>query len=172
MGDAMSALTEELIEGKTRILEAWRKTADPSQDTGTLSARQGKGRFSNPAAYHAAEGWDDIITWLAADEEADVPASVEELCRVKAVQDAAPSAALAFLFDLKPAIRSVVGATATEADLRALDARIDALALHAFDCYAACRNRIAQLRVDEVQRGEKMLRRQLERIQRNGEEPA
>ena len=142
----MTALSEELIEGKDSILEAWRKAVGPSRDAGFASSHR-KGRFADPAGYHAARG-------------------------IEAVRDEPPSAALAFLFDLKPVIRSAAGKAADEEDLRALDARIDALSLHAFDCYVACRNRIAQLRVDEVQRGEKMLRRQLEGIRRNGEELA
>lgn len=170
-GDAMSALTEAISRGKGPILEAWRKAAFPAQEMGFSFPHQAKGRFADPASFHEAEGMDAILSWLADEKSSDIPELLGEICRVKAVQDAAPSAALAFLFDLKPALRSVVGDAADEAAFRALDARIDTLALHAFDRYVACRNQIAQLRVDEVLRGEEMLRRQLARIQKNGEEP-
>lgn len=168
----MSALTEEIAKGKDSIMAAWEKSATALKGPSPFPVRKGQGRFANPAAYHREEGMSDVLDWLCADEVEEIPASLGDICRIKAVQDDKPSQSLAFLFDLKNIIRSVVGNAATEAEYRALDEQIDALALHSFDYFVACRNQIAQLRVEEVSRGEKMLLRRLEKLENkemNGE---
>jgi hypothetical protein len=61
------------------------------------------------------------------------------------VQDFRPSDALRFIFDLREVVAEVTGEVP-----RALENRIDELALMAFDQYMACRDQIAGLRQKEL----------------------
>ena len=82
--------------------------------------------------------------------------ALEDLIRVRAVQDFSPSQALGFLFLLKGILRDVLRAedreVATCAEWPALESRIDALALLGFDVYMQCRETLFGIRVSEVKR--------------------
>lgn len=69
-----------------------------------------------------------------------VKAALDAIIRVRAVQDFAPSEAVAFVF----ALREIVESTAE------VQARIDQVALAAFDTYMKCREQIAEIRVREA----------------------
>ena len=73
------------------------------------------------------------------------------------------------MFLLKRAIREQLdtpsGRDAVADELPAIESRIDELALQAFDVYVQCREKIYQLRIDELKRQTYM---RLERLNRDG----
>jgi hypothetical protein len=102
--------------------------------------------FRNPAGHVLKESLTTLARELLGemDEETIVPA-LDALVRLRAVQDFRPSGALHFIFDLRDAVAEVAGEVP-----RALESRIDELALMAFDQYMACRDQIAGLREKEL----------------------
>jgi hypothetical protein len=77
--------------------------------------------------------------------------------RLRAVQDFTPGEAVGFLFLLKGILRDVLGATGGQlggppGPIEALEDRIDRLVLLGFDRYAACREQMAEIRVNEARR--------------------
>lgn len=136
---------------------------------GGFAADEMPGRFADPFSYRVNRAMADIAAWLVADAPAapTTPSSLEDLCRLQAVQDDTPSSALEIFFALKPALRAELkSGRLGEADYRALDARADALVLHAIDCFAQCRDDIGQLRIDEIRRKEKLLLRRVDAARR------
>ncbi|MFP5234807.1 MAG: RsbRD N-terminal domain-containing protein [Acidobacteriota bacterium] len=82
---------------------------------------------------------------LGAMDPQALAAAVDELIRIRAVQDFTPREALRFLFHLRSAAASA--AVELPADF---DARVDEIALLAFDNYMACREQIFNLRTKEL----------------------
>jgi hypothetical protein len=81
-------------------------------------------------------------------------ATLEGILRIRAVQDTTPGQAVGFVFLLKEAI---TGEVAREIERRRLlrqwqefESRVDRLACMAFDMYMQCREKVCQLRVNEV----------------------
>jgi hypothetical protein len=71
--------------------------------------------------------------------------ALDDIVRLRAVQDLNPSQALHFLLLLKPIMREL----AADRDQLLLNDRIDQLALMAFDTYMRCREQLAEIRAKE-----------------------
>jgi hypothetical protein len=80
---------------------------------------------------------------------------LESLVRIGAVQDGTPAQSLAFLFRLKPILREQLDGEAS----RAMEDRIDSLALLAFDLFTRAREEARRLQADEVRRQSYVQRR-------------
>ncbi len=106
-------------------------------------------QFRNPVGHILRESLATLLQQLFGDMDAErIATALDPIVRIRAVQDFTPSQAIGFVFLLK----SIVREHSPEADPGALDARIDRLALMAFDNYMKCREQIAQLRVNESRR--------------------
>lgn len=121
-----------------------------------------KDRFANPIGVTISEGLHELYGVLLekrALEEAARP--LENIIKIRAVQDLAPSQAVSFVYLLKDIVRSELAGdkegAGLGAELSALDGRIDKAALMAFDFYMACRERLHQIRVKEVLSGRSAL---------------
>jgi hypothetical protein len=82
--------------------------------------------------------------------------SLEDIIRARAIQDLSPSESIAFVFSLKTAVRKELKGRLADpglaADLAEFEARIDQTALFAFDIYCRCREKVSELRINEVKR--------------------
>ncbi|MEW6071552.1 MAG: RsbRD N-terminal domain-containing protein [Planctomycetota bacterium] len=94
----------------------------------------------------------DAVARDAPDEELDPP--LDRIVQITCLQDAAPSQGIAFVFALRETVRRALASARDERGvlegLREFEPRIDRLALRAFDRHARLRQRIADLRVQEV----------------------
>ena len=151
-------LRELLDNNKAAIVDRWcdlTLRVYPAQSA-QLMQRE-KDRFQNPVGRVTRESletlFDGLRSGLPATEMVD---ALDGIVRIRAVQDLPSSAALTFLFDLKRAIRDELGDDSVrrlpDADLSALDAAIDRLALQAFDQFVLCREKIHELRIGEIKR--------------------
>jgi len=147
-------LNDRLSEKRSSILEKWFDTllrAYPADSSGFL--RQQKKRFANPVGYTLSQGLEKILGGLLGGAAlGEITPSLEDIIRIRALQGSNPSQDLAFLFHLKEVIREELkgDGTVVSAELQALDDRIDALALIAFDLYMKCREKIYELKANEV----------------------
>jgi hypothetical protein len=113
--------------------------------------------FANPVGQGLRAGTRAVLDALVdgGDDQA-IRASFDGIMAVRAVQQLPPSRALAFVFALKGAVRAELDDAGRDARaqpaLAELDARIDEIALLAFDAYVACRERVAELRIQELKR--------------------
>jgi hypothetical protein len=151
-------LRELLRKNRSAIIESWRDYAlSDYQADATVFFRSQKDRFANPVGHALRSGTEAIFDGLLDEMSAEqVCACLDDIIKARAIQDLSPSQAVSFVFDLKRAIRKEIGGEIadprTAAELAQIDAQIDQIALFAFDVYTRCREKVAELRINEVKR--------------------
>lgn len=167
-------LMDLLIQKRKTLVERWFVSIlDTYPEDTTKFLRTDPDRFTNPVRHRIREGVEGIIGELlkGGSPEALLP-FLDNIVRIRAVQEFSPSAALGVVFSLKTVVREVLGKQAEEARmreaLRGFDARVDDLALQAFDVYTACREKVYELRIMEVKRQKAVALKLLERSDRSG----
>ncbi len=145
-----------LSQKKAAILDRWyhliMETYPP--DT-SLALKRQKDRFANPVEYTISQETKVIYEGLLQNTITDrLSASLDNIIRIRAVQDFTPSQAIAFIFLLKKAIREVLADDLEKAghykELLDFETRIDKLALLALDMYTACREQVYEIQLNEV----------------------
>jgi hypothetical protein len=113
--------------------------------------------FANPVGSTIRNGLEGIYRELLPGVDAPIGPFMEDIVKIRAIQNFSPSVAIAFLPFLKQVIKEELGKEILEnwlfGDLWELEARIDKLTLQAFDLYAGCREKIYQIRIKELTNG-------------------
>ena len=155
MGSAVS-LWKLLAHKKPALVKRWFNIVMESYpaDTSGLLKNQKK-QFTNPVGYTISHGLENIFDKLIDEQGADFEGMVpflDSIVRIRAVQDMKPSQALSFVFHLRNAIREELASEAKEfcAEMATLESRIDAIALISFDIYVQCREKVYELKANEV----------------------
>lgn len=167
---AKAVLSAALEEHRGEIITRWIEIVHGTYPFDTIGfLRTRKDRFANPVGYRTEEAAKALVEVLF-NEEPDQDAlgvAVEEIIRVRAIQDFPPETAVGVIFALKDIVRGVMRRTALMAEcapaLLALESRVDAVALLAFGSYARCRETLHRLKVDEYKRQHSQLFRLAER---------
>jgi len=148
------ALHKNITDQRERILVLWQAAALP-QNHGLPAKATAKTGMSVPIDQLLRERIDALFEWLLASDDSNDPADMaqarphlREICKVKAVLAQTPSEALGFIGELKGIIRLVL----QEKELDDLDKRIDQLMLLAFDEYSDCRERLMEIKINEMRR--------------------
>jgi len=168
------SLESLLAQKRASILKRWFDLVVETYPAETSRFLQNKkDRFTNPVGFAIKQGLEGILTELLKGFEPDkLSPFLDRIIRVRAVQDFAASQAVAFIFGLKQIVRQELEEGLGEADeLASLDARIDALALIAFDVYMSCREQIYKMKADEIRRLTYNLLRRAKMICETEEEP-
>lgn len=147
-----------LQQNREAIVERWLQAAFsvyPDEAAGAF--RRQKDPFANPIGHSLRTGTREIFGALLDGMDSEVIRQhLQEIINIRAVQELSASRAVGFVFDLKDAVRQALGASAADprlaSELNRVDERIDQIALAAFDVYVACRERLSELRVNEVNR--------------------
>ena len=158
----MLKLADFLVLEQKAVLDSWFDLVlgTYAENTAVLWKKQ-KDPFANPVRHRFETGMRGIILALAAcgDKMPDVAVfapMLDEIVRVRAVQDFTPSQATAFVYLLKKAVRETLWPQIAEhglyAELLALESAIDVLALFSFDIYCQCREKIAELRIGQIKK--------------------
>jgi hypothetical protein len=148
---------ENLLEEKrSKIIKKWRDAViETYPDETRRFIKKEKDQFSNPVGLVLKEEIEILYDELTgAGDRNRISSCLDNIIRVRAVQDFKPSQAIAFVLQLKRLIREEVKEQAKEnghsSQLEALEDRIDDTALQAFDIYSQCRKKIYEIRVNEV----------------------
>jgi hypothetical protein len=149
-------LTDLLGQKKSTLVTRWLHLIFESYPPETASfLKRERDRFDNPVAYQLSRGikglYEELLKGLDSDK---VLSHLDEIIRVRAIQDFSPSQALAFIFLLKNLIREELASELREAALAAemvaLESRIDGVALLAFETYMKRREMLHEIRLNEV----------------------
>ncbi len=150
-------LKKLLQERKATIVRKWfNAVAETYPDDTSNFLKKHKAQFTNPVGYTISDGiehlFDALLQGMLPDK---VSSFLDGIIRIRAIQDFAPSEAVAFIFHLKKVIRQELGEEVLaqqgmSEDLRTFEAAIDDLALYAFDLYMNCREKIYELKANEA----------------------
>jgi hypothetical protein len=153
-------LAHLLSQKKPAIFERWLDmifATYPPETTGFL--KREKDRFNNPVAFRIHQGAKGLLDALISGATAEeVSKWLDEIIRIKAMQDFSPSQAMAFVFFLKRIVREELAKEIRAdahlaAEVLELESQIDGMALLGFDVFLKRREKLYEIRVDEVKRG-------------------
>jgi len=140
-----------LSDKRSHIIKKWRNAIITSypKDSQSFLKRE-KSQFANPVGNIIAQEIETLYDEVIKGENREkISSCLDTIIRVRAVQDFAPSQAVAFVLQLKRIIREELG-NGHSAELLMLDSKIDDVVLLAFDVYSKCRQEIYEIRVREV----------------------
>jgi hypothetical protein len=160
---------EQFLSGhKDAILTQWFDAVLESypSDTANFLKKQSN-RFTNPVGHTIMQGMEQIFDNLVSQGSPEqVTAFLDNIIRIRAVQDMTPAVALSFIFSLKDVIRLMLrnekGPIPYE-ELLSLETRIDRLALASFDIFMGCREKLYDIKANELRN---MTFRLLQRVNR------
>jgi len=145
-----------LTHKRSTIQKKWLRMVIETYPSETvLFLKRQKDPFSNPVGSIISQGLEDIFGELLKGIDYErVSTYLDNIIRVRAVQDFTPSQAISFIFLLKKAIREELEKEVREnglsKELLALESRIDELALIAFDIFMECREKIYEFKAMEL----------------------
>jgi hypothetical protein len=152
-------LREILVERRAALCERWLEAILGEYGSETAARwRRERDPFANPIGHVLGTSLPTLLEAVAGDGQpaAGALGALEDVVRIRCVQELAPSRAVGFVYLLRDVIR---GELASElaggghgADLAAVDRRIERLTLLAFDAYVHCREQIFRLRQEELKR--------------------
>lgn len=151
------SLEKLLLEKRSAIIGKWRDMiigSYPSDSQRFL--KKEKNRFSNPVGQTISADLERLYDRLTRGEDYDKIAScLDNIIRIRAVQDFKPSQAIGFVLQLKKLIRAELplnhqDEAELQNELEELEDRIENTALLAFDIYSQCRQKIYEIRIHET----------------------
>lgn len=149
-------LSELLLQKKKKIVGRWFDLIVGTYPGLSSIFLKKKHAFGNPVGVNIERAIAKLYDELLRDEPGDrVQECVGEIMRIRAVQEFSPAQAAGVIFFLKQALRRELREDldqepALAAELLDFESRVDVLALLGFDVYVACREKIYELRVNEV----------------------
>lgn len=147
-----------LQEKKATILARWLDAVMetyPTDNTGFFKKQEDQ--FANPVGHTFSQGLESIFGALIDEKDlAEGLPFLDDIIKVRAVQDFTPSKAVSFIFILKRVVREELKKEIRQDQiddaLLSFESDVDDLALFAFNIYVQCREQLNQLKVDELKR--------------------
>jgi len=113
-------------------------------------------QFANPVGHTFSQALEGIVDeFLRENREEKISPLLDRIIKIRAIQEFAPSRALAFVFLLKKLARDLLEAEIAEGRVSAgefsdFEERVDGLALAAMDVYSKCRDTLYEVRIREI----------------------
>jgi len=145
-----------LAKRKSRIIKKWFDRVVESYPADTSQfIKSKKDPFSNPVGQTTLRSLEALLDQLLTEIDYDTAASLlDPMIRIRAVQSFSPSQATAVIFSLKKIVRDILKKELHESqminDLLMFESKIDEICLIAFDIYMKCREKIYELKANEV----------------------
>jgi hypothetical protein len=145
-------LQKLLEQNRESIITKWidriMSTYDPEM---VRFLKKEKNQFANPVRGTIISSVNKIFDGLLNNKNMEVCCQgLEEIIKLRAVQDFSPSQALSFIFDLKKIIRNELNADTSVEEISAFEEKVDTLLEIAFDIYTKCRDKIYEIRLAEI----------------------
>ncbi|NOQ46457.1 MAG: hypothetical protein GQ559_07270 [Desulfobulbaceae bacterium] len=154
-------LTETLKKKKKQILATWiERTLDTYAAPGFF--KKSKDKFANPVGVNVNEGLTKVFDLLLAKAGQDEYVEpLDQVIRIRAVQEFTPSQAVTPILELKWIVKQVLSADKETrgllTELDTFDCDVDRAALAAFDIYTDCREQVYAGRIRELKSGSYVL---------------
>jgi hypothetical protein len=154
-------LHKALRAQREKIVSLWvDRTLDSYISSGFF--KTSRDRFANPVGANIREGlgrlYDQLLEGVLPEK---MLAPLDQVIRIRAVQEFSPSQAVAPILELKWVVRKVLGKQRAEGgletELDGFDLEVERLALLAFDMYTECREQLYRNRIQELKSGRHIL---------------
>lgn len=149
-------LANLLEQKKSQIVARWINLLFDSYPPETaIFLKKEKDNFDNPIGHGISRGLNELFETLVQEMEREqILNALDEVIRIRALQSCPPSQALAFIFLLKNLVREELAEELEKQnlmeELQELDSRIDGLSLLGFDVYTRRREKLQEMRINEV----------------------
>lgn len=163
------ALGHFLEGNRAAILERWNHLIVETYPPNTSRfLRRERDRFINPVGYTISQEIGVLFEELLGGMDLErISRSLENIMKIRSVQDFPPSEGVGVILLLKKTIREKLGSEVSDVrvfeEWSALESKIDSMALLAFDIYMKCREKIFEIKVNEVKGETQRILRLLER---------
>jgi hypothetical protein len=172
------SLQELLLQKRADLVELWFQRVLDTYPPDTARFLRGEpDRIANPVGQTILPALDRILeAFLSGRGGEDLSAPLDDVVRIRAVQQFEPSRAVGFVRELKLLLRDVrgdlPGGGGSDEEWRRLEDGIDALQLQAFDNFMECRETLYDIRARELRaQTAKLLERARFVVPPPGEEP-
>jgi hypothetical protein len=149
-------LNNLLTQKKIAVIKKWFELAIETYPADTVKfLKSQKDPFANPVGrtiYRGLEAlYDELLKGMDLE---NITTFLDPIVRIRAVQNFSPSQAIGFIFFLKNAIRESVHIETSQKpivdELLLFESKIDELILIAFNLYMQCREKIYELKSNEM----------------------
>jgi hypothetical protein len=150
------SLNHLLAQRKTSIVKMWFASAIETYPPDTAKfLKSQKDPFANPVGRTIYQGLEGLFDELLKEMDHETLQSfLDPIIRIRAIQNFSPSQATGFIFFLKNAVRANIQKENSEAklfsELLLFESKIDELGLIAFNIYMKCREKICELKANEM----------------------
>ena len=154
----MANLKSILKQQKQVILQSWIDMILSSySDDAAKFMKSQKDKFQNPVGQTISENIETLFDQLVDKYDSEkVYSALDNILKIRAVQDCSPSQAVFFIFQLKNIIAEHIDDLLKQKkilrEFRDFEQKIDQLALLTFDVYAICRENLFRIRLKEVKK--------------------
>ncbi|CAN2042708.1 RsbT co-antagonist protein RsbRD N-terminal domain-containing protein [Candidatus Magnetomoraceae bacterium gMMP-15] len=145
-----------LAEKKSSIIKKWFKCVIDTypEDTSRFLKRE-KDPFANPVGQNALRGLEVMFEHLLQNKTSDELISfLDPIIRIRAIQDFSPSKAVGFIFAIKKVIREDFCKDFIKdgkfEEILDFESRVDSLVLLGFDIYMTCREKLYDIKANEL----------------------
>ena len=151
-------IEELLLSEKKAIVADWfERTVQTYPKDAARFFRQNPNRFANPVGQTLRRELESIFDTLLADASPEeICKHLDEVIKVRAVQEFTPGRAMSFVFCLKQAVVAVLQSKLKDPDLLQqwfqFESKVDQLALFGFDIYTKNKQHTYEIRVEEIKR--------------------
>ena len=152
------SLTKLVEKNRQQILDKWFDLILESYPPDSFNFfKNEKNQFQNPVGNTLSKEIAGLLDCLLSDKFDDsVTRCLDNIVRIRLVQDFTPSRAMAFFLPLKQVLREVLEEELSKngifEDYLAFEKKIDHLTLLGFDAYMKCKEKIYDIRAREARR--------------------
>jgi 6-pyruvoyl-tetrahydropterin synthase len=158
--------TELLIKNKQSIIKQWFSLIIETypQDTARFLKRE-QDPFANPVGNTTQKNITEIFEQLLQDkvEKNILTDYLDPILRIRAIQNFSASQAVGFILEIKNIVRKIIDDSKfsfSNDDYYRFESRVDQMTLYAFDIYMTCKEKIYDLKANEIrERSFKVLER-------------
>jgi hypothetical protein len=154
-------LIEALKNKEEKILSLWiERTLDSYTSSGFF--KRAKDQFANPVGANISLGLTQIFKLIITEAELrEFAEPLDQVIRIRAVQEFTPAQAVAPILELKWVVKQVFSADEEYrkllGELAVFDCDVDRVALASFDMFVECRDRLHRARIRELKSGSYIL---------------
>ncbi len=157
----MIDLAEAFRNHRKKIVGQWVDYTLSTYKSSKFFKKEGD-KFANPVGGNIREALDDLFVLLTTNGEPEsFVEPLQEIIRIRAIQEFAPSQAVSPIHAVKHITRDILAADKERcqlvSELYDFEFAVDLAVLAAFDIYMECRERLYSVRMEEIKSGRHIL---------------